>query len=212
MFERYTEHARRVLFFARHETIRLGRDSIDADQLLLGILRGGEGLIERLLADAHVSIDDLRREIEGPAVIREAVPTSVEIPFTSAAKRVLQFAAEEADRLGHEHIGAEHLLLGLLREERSPAAVLLAGKGLTLDVLRPRIVQILGQPVRSRTRSRSMPCCFCNDTVPAAAFLLVAISRSDGSGGSQYLYAHPHCLRARVRADVPLVIDSGDEP
>src|ERR671919_4192 len=123
MFERYTERARRVLFFARYEASQLGSISIETEHLLLGLIREGKGLTSRIFARSHLSLESIRKEIEGRTVFREKVSTSVEIPFSAETKRVLQFAAEEADRLLHNYIGTEHLLLGILREERSVAAI-----------------------------------------------------------------------------------------
>jgi len=81
-------------------------------------------------------METLRQDIEARAVVRDAIPTSVEIPFSAEVKRVLQFAAEEADRLKHSYIGAEPLLLGLLRDEGSVAASILAGHGVRVDDVR----------------------------------------------------------------------------
>ena len=99
MFERYTERARRVLFFARYEASQLGSISIETEHLLLGLIREGKGLTSRIFARSHLSLESIRKEIEGRTVFREKVSTSVEIPFSAETKRVLQFAAEEADRL-----------------------------------------------------------------------------------------------------------------
>src|SRR6266852_5114402 len=129
MFERYTERARRVLFFARYEASQLGSISIETEHLLLGLIREGKGLTSRIFARSHLSLENIRKEIEGRTVFREKVSTSVEIPFSAETKRVLQFAAEEADRLLHNYIGTEHLLLGILREERSVAASILLENG-----------------------------------------------------------------------------------
>ena len=143
MFERYTERARRVLFFARYEASQLGSISIETEHLLLGLIREGKGLTSRIFARSHLSLETVRKEIEGRTVFREKVSTSVEIPFSGEAKRVLGFAAEEADRLLHNYIGTEHLLLGILREERSVAASILMEKGMRLHTVRDDIVQLL---------------------------------------------------------------------
>ena len=140
MFERYTERARRVLFFARYEASQLGSISIETEHLLLGLIREGKGLTSRIFARSHLSLENIRKEIEGRTVFREKVSTSVEIPFSAETKRVLQFAAEEADRLLHNYIGTEHLLLGILREERSVAASILMEKGMRLNTVREDIV------------------------------------------------------------------------
>src|SRR5215208_5168696 len=136
MFERYTERARRVLFFARYEASQLGSISIETEHLLLGLIREGKGLTSRIFARSHLSLENIRKEIEGRTVFREKVSTSVEIPFSAETKRVLQAAAEEADRLLHNYIGTEHLLLGILREERSVAASILMEKGMRLNTVR----------------------------------------------------------------------------
>jgi len=145
MFERYTERARRVLFFARYEASQLGSISIETEHLLLGLIREGKGLTSRLFSRSHISLESIRKEIEGRTIFREKVSTSVEIPFSTETKRVLQQASEEADRLLHNYIGTEHLLLGLLREERSVASSILSEKGMRLNSVREDVVQLLNE-------------------------------------------------------------------
>ena len=156
MFERYTERARRVLFFARYEASQLGSISIETEHLLLGLIREGKGLTSRIFARSHLSLEGIRKEIEGRTVFREKVSTSVEIPFSAETKRVLQYAAEEADRLLHNYIGTEHLLLGILREERSVAATILMEKGMRLASVREDIVQLLNEKT-TLTRVKETP-------------------------------------------------------
>jgi quercetin dioxygenase-like cupin family protein len=143
MFERYTEGARRSLFFSRYEASRLGSVSIETEHLLYGLSRENQGLIVRLFASLGVSPEALQREIEKRvAAGRDMIPTSVEIPFSTETKRVLQLGAEEADRLQSTSIGTEHLFLGLLREEGTVAASILADKGVRLANTRERIAQL----------------------------------------------------------------------
>src|SRR5688500_1667086 len=130
MFERYTENARRTLFFARYEASHLGSPSIEPHHLLLGVIREGHELTARIFAEAAVSLPELRRQIEQIPPPRRSIFVSVEIPFSADTKRALHAAAEEADRLLHDHVGPEHLLLGLLRVEESGAARLLTEEGL----------------------------------------------------------------------------------
>jgi len=156
MFERYTERARRVLFFARYEASQLGSVSIETEHLLLGLIREGKGLTSRIFARSHLSLENIRKEIEGRTVFREKVSTSVEIPFSAETKRVLGCAAEEADRLLHNYIGTEHLLLGILREERSVAASILMEKGMRLHTVREDIVQLLNEKT-TLTRVKETP-------------------------------------------------------
>jgi enamine deaminase RidA (YjgF/YER057c/UK114 family) len=138
VFERYTERARRVLFFARYEATTLGDASIEPHHLLLGIAREGKGLASQILG-AHVTLGRLRDEMGCGTVEKERTPLSVEMPFDSPTKTVLQHAAEEADRLQHVHIGTEHLLLGLLRQGTSRAATVLTKAGVTLESARAQV-------------------------------------------------------------------------
>ena len=96
MFERYTERARRVIFFARYEASQLGSNSIETEHLLLGLIREGKGLTSRIFSKSHLSMESIRKEIEGRALYRDKVSTSVDIPLSSESKRVLGYASEEA--------------------------------------------------------------------------------------------------------------------
>ena len=115
MFERYTESARRALFFARYEASRLGTTSIETEHILLGLIREPKGVVPHILRLANVSPADIHRDVQSQAVRGPNIPTNVEIPFTASTQRALGFAAEEADRLLQTNIEPEHLLLGLLR-------------------------------------------------------------------------------------------------
>ena len=154
MFDRYSESARRALFFARYEVSQLGGTSIGPEigleHLLLGLMREAKGPVSRIFAP--LPLEKIRSEIESQFIFREKIPTSVEIPFSTETKRALNVAAEEADRLLHTHIGPEHLLLALLREEKSVAAAMLAKYGLRLTDVRLQIVQLLND---QRTSSAS---------------------------------------------------------
>jgi len=141
MFERYTESARRALFFARYEASELSHRSIEPTHLLLGVLRAGKGVTSKLLALSDVSYAAVRTKVE--AAPGEKLPTSVEIPFSTESKRVLDYTAQESDRLGHSYIGTEHLLLGLLREERSIAFAILSGYEMRLERVRDQLTELL---------------------------------------------------------------------
>jgi ATP-dependent Clp protease ATP-binding subunit ClpC len=149
MFERYTEKARRVIFFARYEASQFGAPAIEPEHLLLGLMREDKTLTARFLARAQASLEAIRKEIEGRAPLREKISTSVELPLAPETKRVLQFAHEESDRLQHRHIGTEHLLLGLLREERSMAAEILYERGLRLAAVREEVARATGADPRA---------------------------------------------------------------
>src|SRR3979411_3295310 len=138
MFERYTEKARRVIFFARYEASQFGSPYIETEHLLLGLLREDKALTNRFLRSPS-NIESIRKQIEGHTTIREKVSTSVDLPLSNECKRVLAYAAEEAERLSHKHIGTEHLLLGLLREEKCFAAEILQERGLRLPAIREEV-------------------------------------------------------------------------
>src|SRR5207253_5662981 len=151
MFERYTEKARRVIFFARYEASQFGSPYIETEHLLLGLLREDKQLANRFLR-SHAAVDSIRKQIEGHTTVREKVSTSVDLPLSHECKRVLAYGAEEADRLNHRHIGTEHLLLGLLREKEFASAEFLSRSGTTLESLRKKI-EALGHLTPSSERS-----------------------------------------------------------
>src|SRR5437867_966557 len=136
MFERYTEKARRVIFFARYEASQFGSPYIESEHLLLGIVREDKPLTTRFLRSDMASI---RKQIESHTTAREKASTSVDLPLSNESKRVLAYGAEEAERLGHKHIGTEHRLLGLLREKDSFGEQLLTQENLTLEKAREEI-------------------------------------------------------------------------
>ena len=145
MFERYTESARRVLFFSRYEASQFGSLAIGTEHLLLGRIRESKGLVGRVLAQSHVSLESIRKDVEqrlssgDSSISGKKTSTSVEVPFDADAMEVLQQAAHAADLLRHDYIGTEHLLLGLLRAEGSAAASILNSRGLRADDVAARI-------------------------------------------------------------------------
>lgn len=147
MFERYTEPARRALFFARYETSNTGALSIEGEHMLLGLLRAPGPIVGRLLADAGTTSEQLREDVQNRLEFREKVPTSVEIPFSEPTKRILNYTAVEADGLGHSHIGPEHMLLALLRVPEAGAGAILTGHGLRLEAAREVVAAMLAEGV-----------------------------------------------------------------
>ena len=141
MFERYTEKARRVIFVARYEASQFGSPYIETEHLLLGLLREDKALANRFLR-SHAAVESIRKQIEGHTTIREKVSTSVDLPLSHECKRVLAYGAEEAEYLNHKHIGTEHLLLGLLREEKCFAAEILHEHGLRLSTIRKQLTTV----------------------------------------------------------------------
>jgi ATP-dependent Clp protease ATP-binding subunit ClpC len=168
VLERFTEKARRVIFFARYEASQYGSPCIETEHLLLGLVREDKGLANRYLR-AQGSIESIRKEIESRITIRERISTSVEVPLSAESKRILSFAAEEADRLGHKHVGTEHLLLGILREEKSFAAEILQERGLKLSALREELARSSGEKVPvNRPKETSLLAEFSRDLTQAA--------------------------------------------
>ena len=158
MFERYTEKARRAVFFARYEASQFGSEYIDTEHLLLGILRDDKELVRQVLPkvdfeSAHTAIEKSAK----PGAQRLAV--SVDLPLSEHAKLALKYGMEEADQLNSKRIGTEHLLLGLLREKEFASAKLLLQFGTTLESLRksvdalPPRIDIKSSPIQSHHRT-----------------------------------------------------------
>lgn len=146
MFERYTEKARRTIFFARYEASQFGSPYIETEHLLLGILREDKELANQFLG-SHAKLETLRRSIEQRAKTGPKIATSVDLPLSRESKRVLAYSAEEAERMNHKHIGTPHLLLALFREEKSFAAELLHEQGLSLKAVREQVDRSEPSPV-----------------------------------------------------------------
>jgi acetyltransferase-like isoleucine patch superfamily enzyme len=147
MFERYTEKARRVIFFARYEASQFGLPCIETEHMLLGLLREDKALTNRFL-ESHASVESIRTQIDAHTAIREKISTSVDLPLSNECKRILAYAAEESETLGHKHIGTEHLLLGVLREEGCFAAEILRERGIQLERVRKTIAETPPAPTQ----------------------------------------------------------------
>jgi len=151
MFERYTEKARRVIFFARYEASQYGSPYIETEHLLLGLLREDRALAKWFPGESSVE-PGIRTEIEGQITQRERISTAVEVPLTEECAKVLKLAGEEADRLGHRHVGTEHVLVALIRVEGSLASKLLRKRGLKPEAIREQLAKTPGSvSVRAST-------------------------------------------------------------
>jgi ATP-dependent Clp protease ATP-binding subunit ClpA len=147
MFERFTDRARQAIVLAQDEARRLNHNYIGTEHLLLGLLRDGNGVAAKALTQLDVSLSAVRRQVEQQVGSGEIV-AGTHIPFTPRAKKVLELALREATQLGHNYIGTEHLLLGLLREGEGVAAQVLVDLGADLDRVRQQVVQLLSGQVR----------------------------------------------------------------
>jgi ATP-dependent Clp protease ATP-binding subunit ClpC len=142
MFERFNEDARRALFFAHYEARQLGSISVETEHLLLRLILAPTGVMSAVFTRMRLPLELLRRDVKNWAKPGQQVALNVELPFSAQAKRVMhQHAVTEADRLGHNNIGVEHLLLGILNEEGCVAASVLTAHGTRLDTCREEIVQ-----------------------------------------------------------------------
>ena len=147
MFERFTHRARRVIILAQEEAKRLNHSAVGTEHILLGIIREGEGVASKVLESLNISPERVRAEIEGAIGRGDRVPHE-EVAFTPPAKKVLELAMDEARRLGHNYIGTEHLLLGLIREGESVAARVLEAMGVAIHRARVQVVYELGEENR----------------------------------------------------------------
>ena len=168
VFERYTEKTRRVILFAQYEASQFGSPSVESEHLLLALLREDRTLANRFLR-SHAAVESIRKQIVGHTAIREKASTLVDLPLSHECQRVLAYGAEEAEQLSHKHIGTEHLLLGLLREEGCFAAEILHERGLRLSTIREELARWPLQNVSSSCpKENSLLAAFSRDLTQAA--------------------------------------------
>jgi len=154
MFERFTEKAIKVIMLAQEEARRLGHNFVGTEQILLGLIGEGTGIGPKVLKAMGVNLKDARVEVE-KIIGRGSGFVAVEIPFTPRAKRVLELSLEEARQLGHNYIGTEHLLLGLIKEGEGVAARVLENLNVDLSKVRSQIIRALGENTESSTSGSS---------------------------------------------------------
>nr|BDA99219.1 Clp protease ATP binding subunit [Hemiselmis andersenii] len=150
MFERFTEKAIKVIMLAQEEARRLGHNFVGTEQILLGLIGEGTGIAAKVLKSMGINLKDARVEVE-KIIGRGSGFVAVEIPFTPRAKRVLELSLEEARQLGHNYIGTEHLLLGLIREGEGVAARVLENLALDLSKIRTQVIRLLGDTAEVST-------------------------------------------------------------
>src|SRR5574341_495477 len=157
MFERFTERARKVIILAREEAIRLGHNFVGSEHLLLGLIREGDGLAVAILKKLNVSVSALKAEIEKIVAVGTEFSPAGEIPFTPQAKKVLEYAISEARSLGHNYIGTEHLLLGLIREGEGIASLVLRDFGVSVAAAKAQAQELLGEQASKQTTTTRTP-------------------------------------------------------
>jgi hypothetical protein len=207
VFERFTDRARRVLVLAQEEARLLNHGFIGTEHLLLGLIHEGDGVAAKALEQLEISLPDVRLKVEETVGASATAPAGTP-PFTPRAKKVLELSLREALQLGHNYIGTEHILLGLVREGDGVAAQVLFSLGVDLARVRQQVVRLLsgyqgreaaGGSGGSRYRGQIVECSFCGRRPPQSGQL---VAGRDGA------YVCEHCLRdlsARVESagDVP---------
>ncbi len=144
MFNKFTERARKVILLAKQEAKRFNHDYIGTEHILLGLLREGEGVAAAVLQSLGMNLNNIRLEVEKLVQVGPATVVSGDLPFTPKAKKVMELAMEEARTLGHNYIGTEHLLLGLIREGEGVASQVFMNMGLDLEKVREEVIKLLG--------------------------------------------------------------------
>jgi ATP-dependent Clp protease ATP-binding subunit ClpC len=196
MFERFTEKARRTIFFARHEASQYGSPFIEAPHLILGLLRESYPTIRMV---SGVDRETLQQAVAALCTkSSEVIPSSVDLPVSHACRRALAFAAEESERLGHRHIGPEHLLLGVLREN-GPEAQVLAGFQIELKTVRVTFGGESGKVLLARAAAEKLLAQVPQERLEAAIRILTGLSAE-------------YCEMSGVSPDGPFAYTFGKEP
>ncbi|MFH1994413.1 MAG: Clp protease N-terminal domain-containing protein, partial [Nitrospinota bacterium] len=157
MFDRFTERARRVVVLAREEAERFNHEYLGTEHLLLGIVKEGGGVAVSVIQRLGVDLDYVKNEFDRRYPVVSNMIVAGDIPFTTMARKVLEFAIEDAKDLGHNYVGTEHLLLGLMRGEDSLAYRILNGCGLTYQGVRKEVTAVLLEPASKRKKIRKTP-------------------------------------------------------
>jgi len=157
MFERFTDRARKVMALANQEAQRFNHEYVGTEHILLGLVKEGQGVAANVLHNLQVDLKKIRLEVEKIVKSGPNMVTMGKLPQTPRAKKVIEFAIEEARNLGHNYVGTEHLLLGLLREHDGVAAQVLMNLGLKLEDVRAEVLNILGATMEQEAAAAGQP-------------------------------------------------------
>ena len=210
MFERFTDRARRVVVLAQEEARMLNHNYIGTEHILLGLIHEGEGVAAKALESLNISLEAVRQQVEEIIGQGQAAPTG-HIPFTPRAKKVLELSLREALQLGHNYIGTEHILLGLIREGEGVAAQVLQKLGADLNRVRQTVIQLLSgytggkgetTPVaRAKGRAARVPWCSTSSAATSpnsretASSIPSSAARRRSSGSCRSCPAAPRTTR-----------------
>ncbi|MGZ4125731.1 MAG: Clp protease N-terminal domain-containing protein, partial [Actinomycetota bacterium] len=172
MFERFTDRARRVVVLAQEEARMLNHNYIGTEHILLGLIHEGEGVAAKALESLNISLEAVRQQVEEIIGQGQAAPTG-HIPFTPRAKKVLELSLREALQLGHNYIGTEHILLGLIREGEGVAAQVLQKLGADLNKVRQQVIQLL-----NGYQSKGEPAGTASEATPSTSLVLDQFGRN----------------------------------
>src|ERR1700759_5295355 len=152
MYERFTDRARKVMQLANQEAQRFNHEYVGTEHVLLGLIKEGSGVAATVLRNMDVDLRKIRNEIEKIVQAGPEMVTMGKLPQTPRAKKVIEYAIEEARNLNHNYVGTEHLLLGLLREQEGVAAQVLMNLGLKLEDVREEVLNLLGHNMATEER------------------------------------------------------------
>jgi ATP-dependent Clp protease ATP-binding subunit ClpC len=186
MFERFTDRARRVVVLAQEEARMLNHNYIGTEHILLGLIHEGEGVAAKALESLGISLEAVRQQVEEIIGQGQSAPTG-HIPFTPRAKKVLELSLREALQLGHNYIGTEHILLGLIAEGRGVGAQVLVRRGASLERVRVEVASLLEgyvpeqEPVESEAAHEEPLCPRCRASLgESATFRTLDVSSVEG--------------------------------
>jgi ATP-dependent Clp protease ATP-binding subunit ClpC len=157
MFDRFTDRAKKVMNLARQEAQRFNHEYLGTEHILLGLVQEGSGVAANVLKNMGIDLNKIRTEVEKIVKTGPSMVTMGQLPFTPRAKKVLELSMEEAGNLGHNYIGTEHLLLGLIKENEGIAAQVLINLGVKLEDVREEVLDFLGADTGRKRKKRARP-------------------------------------------------------
>jgi len=204
-FDRFNDRAKRVLALAQDEAIRFNHNYIGAEHLLLGLVREGEGVASRVLDSPGVELSKVRQAVEFTIGRGDATTSPSEITLTPRVKKIIELAIDEARKLGHSHVGTEHLLLGIVREGESVASGVLQSLGVKLETVRHQVIAALGREAGGPAPGPSMTTRFTAanalDRLDDSAKRVLALAQNEAFGFGQTWIGTDHVLLGLITAN-----------